>query len=83
MSNPWHVLNPWSLYSVYKLGKTEGIWNRPTESGNRWQTAGGWAVDGKGIVRLGGVAKTADEVPDFGEAMKALGVDPGRRIALH
>lgn len=76
ISNSWHVLNPWSLYSVYKLGKVEGIWNRPTESGSRWQTAGSWAIDEKGVVRWGGAAKTADEVPDFKEALLAVGLDP-------
>ncbi len=70
----WHVLNPWSIYSVYRLGKKEKIWNRPTESGNRWQTSGSFAVDGKGIVRWGRVAKTADDIPDFNEALQALGV---------
>ena len=76
ISNSWHVLNPWSLYSVYKLGKSEGIWNRPTESGNRWQTSGSWAVDGKGVVRWGGAAKAADEIPDFKGALLAVGIDP-------
>lgn len=57
---------------MYQLGKSEGIWNRPTESGTRWQTSGSWAVDGKGVVRWGGVAKSADDVPEFGEAVKAL-----------
>lgn len=76
ISNAWHVLNPWSLYSVYTLGKSEGIWNRPTESGSRWQTAGSWAVDGSGIVRWGGVAKAADEIPDFKTALLAVGIDP-------
>lgn len=76
ISNSWHVLNPWSLYSVYKLGKSEGIWNRPTESGSRWQTSGSWAVDGKGVVRWGGAAKAADEIPDLVEALLAVGIDP-------
>jgi hypothetical protein len=38
VSSAWHVLNPWSMYSVWKLGKQENIWNKPTESGSRWQT---------------------------------------------
>ncbi|KAJ7656359.1 hypothetical protein DFH06DRAFT_1045719 [Mycena polygramma] len=46
-----HVLSPAGLWGAYKLGKNEGIWNRPTESGNRWQTAGSFAVDNEGIVR--------------------------------
>ncbi|PBP28746.1 hypothetical protein BUE80_DR000275, partial [Diplocarpon rosae] len=36
-----------TLWEAYALGKREGIWNRPTESGSRWQTAGSFAVDGE------------------------------------
>jgi hypothetical protein len=73
ISNLWHVLNPWSLYSVFQLARQEKITNRPTESGNRWQTSGSFAVDGEGIVRWSKVANAADEIPDFDEALKALG----------
>lgn len=31
VSSTWHVLNPWSLYSVYKLGKQENIVRIPGE----------------------------------------------------
>lgn len=72
VSSFWHVLNPWSLYSVYALGKKEGVWNRPTESGNRWQTSGSFAVDKEGVVQWARPSRTADDVPDFGEAAKAL-----------
>jgi len=51
VSSVWHVLNPWSLWNAFSLGSKEQIWNRPTESGSRWQTAGGFAVDGAGIVK--------------------------------
>lgn len=54
------------------LGKREEIWNRPTESGSRWQISGSFAVDGDGRVGWGGRAKGADDVPDFGKAVKAL-----------
>jgi len=74
VSSAWHVLNPWSMYSVYTLGKKEGIWNKPTESGSRWQTSGSFAVDKDGVVRWVKVAKAADEIPDFAEAMKSLEV---------
>jgi len=74
MSSLWHVLNPWSLYSVYKLGKQEKIWNLPTESGNRWQTSGSFAVDKDGTVRWARVAQAADDIPDFKEALKTIGV---------
>lgn len=67
-----HVLSPGGLYSVYKLGKEEGIWNRPTSSGSRWQTAGSWAVDKEGKVQWGGPSSRADEIPDFEEAVKAI-----------
>ncbi|KAK2630245.1 hypothetical protein QTJ16_001065 [Diplocarpon rosae] len=73
VSSTWHVLNPWSLWEVYALGKREGIWNRPTESGSRWQTAGSFAVDGEGVVRWARVMGKADEVPDFEEGDRVLG----------
>jgi hypothetical protein len=75
VSSAWHVLNPWSMYSVYKLGKQEGIWNKPTESGNRWQTSGSFAVDGEGIVKWSKIAKAADDIPNFKEALKSVRVN--------
>jgi len=72
VSSAWHVLNPWSMYSVYKLGKTEEIWNKPTESGTRWQTSGSFAVDRNGVVKWAQVAKAADDIPDFENALKNL-----------
>jgi AhpC/TSA antioxidant enzyme len=74
ISSLWHVLNPWSLYSVYKLASGEKIKNRPTESGSRWQTSGSFAVDQDGIVRWSRVAKHADDIPDVQEALATLGV---------
>lgn len=74
VSSAWHVLNPWSLYSVYRLGKQEKIWNKPTESGNRWQTSGSFAIDERGVVKWTKVASAADDVPDFKDALEALGV---------
>lgn len=72
VSSFWHVMNPWSLLSVYRLGKREGIWNRPTESGTRWQTAGTFLVDGLGMVKWSKPSASADEVPDFAEALSLL-----------
>ncbi|KAF2115178.1 hypothetical protein BDV96DRAFT_646197 [Lophiotrema nucula] len=72
VSSFWHVLNPFSLYSVYTLGKKENIWNRPTESGSRWQTAGSFAADKEGIVKWSKPNASADDVPNFEEALKAL-----------
>jgi len=81
VSSFWHVLSPWALWSVYRLGNDEGIWNRPTESGNRWQTAGSFACDGQGVVRWGKAAGSASETPDFEEAVSAVkgtGEDEGK-----
>jgi AhpC/TSA antioxidant enzyme len=74
LSSAWHVLNPWSIYSVYKLAKDEKIWNKGTESGTRWQTAGSFAVDANGVVKWVKVAKSADDMPDLKEALKAVEV---------
>jgi hypothetical protein len=63
------------MYSAFKLAKDEKIWNKGTESGTRWQTAGSFAVDKEGIVRWVKVAKAADDMPDFKEGLVALGVD--------
>ena len=73
VSGWWHVLSPGSMWSVMKLGRGEGIWNRPTESGSRWQVAGSWAVDEEGVIRWGGPCGRADEVPDFGEVVRSMG----------
>jgi hypothetical protein len=53
------------MMSAVSLGKGRGIWNRPTESGSRWQGGGNFAVDGEGIVVWGKIAERADEVVDF------------------
>ena len=67
-----HVLNPTGLWNAYKLGKDEGIWNRPTESGSRWQMSGSFGVDANGIVKWGQAAPSADWVPDFEETASAV-----------
>jgi hypothetical protein len=74
-----HVLSPSGLYKVWKLGREEGIWNRPTESGSRWQTAGGFGVDADGVVRWSKPAEGADEIPNFEEA--AVAIEGGGREA--
>lgn len=68
----WHVLSPQGLYEVYRLAKEEGIANRPTETGYRWQTSGSWAVDGRGKIAWGRPMNVANEIPDFDEAVKAV-----------
>ena len=69
-SSLWHVLG--SISSVSKLDKEEGIKVRSTESGNRWQTAGNFAVDGQGTVRWSRKDERADDMPDFKEGVDAL-----------
>ncbi|KAF8216833.1 hypothetical protein K438DRAFT_1901435 [Mycena galopus ATCC 62051] len=69
-----HFMSPSGLWAAYRLGKDEGIWNRPTESGNRWQTSGSFAVDVQGTVRWGGAMRSASEIPNFEEAVEILKV---------
>ncbi|KAF4466748.1 thioredoxin-like fold [Fusarium albosuccineum] len=76
ISSTWHAVNPVTLWSVFSLGKNEGIWNRPTESGSRWQTSGAFAVDRDGTIRWAHVARTADDLPDLQAAITALGFPP-------
>jgi len=71
-SSFWAVLNPWSMTSVFTLGKQENIWNRPTESGSRWQTAGLFAVDGAGKIVYSCRANAADDLGDLSAAVKAV-----------
>ena len=72
VASTWHVMSPRALYATYRLGKDEGIWNRATESGTRWQMGGAFAVDAAGYVRWAKAARAADEVPDLEEAARAL-----------
>ncbi|KAJ6519134.1 hypothetical protein C8R45DRAFT_13374 [Mycena sanguinolenta] len=67
-----HFLSPSGLWAAYRLGKDEGIWNRDTESGNRWQTSGSFAVDREGIIRWGGPVRKAHEFPNFEEAVNTV-----------
>ncbi|KAM0202567.1 hypothetical protein ACHAPA_010397 [Fusarium lateritium] len=76
ISSTWHAVNPLTLWNVFSLGKNEGIWNRPTESGSRWQTGGAFAVDRDGTIRWAQVARTADDLPDLKAAITALGFPP-------
>ena len=43
-------------------------------SGDRWQMAGSFAVDGEGTVRWVRLAKTADDLPEFKEGLVAVNV---------
>ncbi|SPO00067.1 uncharacterized protein DNG_02919 [Cephalotrichum gorgonifer] len=63
---------------TYQTGGTGVI--DPTEAGaamvmgNKWQSAGAWAVDGKGVVVWGGKAERADDLMDLDAAVRALGL---------
>ena len=72
ISSTWHVFSPRAVYATYALGRDEGIWNRPTESGSRWQTGGAFAVDVAGVVRWAHIASAIDDVPDLEAAAKLL-----------
>jgi len=72
VSSFWHVLNPWSMASVVHLGRSESIWNRPTESGSRWQTAGLFAVVEDGTIEYAHAAVAADDMGDLDGAVQAL-----------
>ncbi|KAJ7931793.1 hypothetical protein B0H13DRAFT_2247450 [Mycena leptocephala] len=69
-----YFMSPAGLWAAYRLGKNEGIWNRPTESGSRWQTSGSFAVDSEGTVRWGGAMQRADEIPNFEDAVERVKV---------
>lgn len=72
VSSWWHVLSPASLGTVFKMGREENIWNRPTESGSRWQTAGVFAVDSKGTVRYSHPAQSAEDLGDLEAALSSI-----------
>jgi hypothetical protein len=69
-SSLWHVVG--SIPSVSRLDKEEGIKVRSTESGNRWQTAGNFAVDGEGIVKWSRRDERADDMPVFEDGIAAV-----------
>ena len=74
LSSTWHVLSPRVFLSAIRVAVNEGVWNRPTESGSRWQLSGAFAVDGQGVVRWLHVGETADALPDLRAGVEALGV---------
>lgn len=71
VSSFWHVFNPSTLASVIALGRTDGIYNRATNSGSRWQTAGAFAVDVNGVVQWAHVYQSGSDIGDLNEAVKA------------
>ncbi|KAL2024478.1 hypothetical protein VTK56DRAFT_8289 [Thermocarpiscus australiensis] len=78
LSSTWYTVNPWTLWSAYRLAKEEGIWTRASETGTRWQIGGAFAVDANGIVRWAKPASSAEEVPDLKEALNALATQGGQ-----
>jgi len=71
------ILSPTGIMDTVSLAWNEGIKNRPTQSGNRWQTAGSFAVDNDGgerVVKWVHVSDGAGDISKFEEALKALGV---------
>ncbi|KAI1432056.1 hypothetical protein GGR50DRAFT_676395 [Xylaria sp. CBS 124048] len=76
ISTTWHVLNPVALYNTLQLGKKENIWNRPTESGSRWQTSGAFSICENGLIRWRHIAARADDIPDWDLALQSVGVTP-------
>ena len=68
-----HVFNVETFKSLYNLISTENMWNKPTESGSRWQTAGTWVVDGNGTLVWGGPASSAHDMPDLETAVASIG----------
>ncbi len=77
VSSTWHVFNPQAMYATVALGRKEGIWNRPTESGTRWQTGGAFAVGMDGVVRWAHVSSGASDVPDFDEVLRVFEQEAG------
>ncbi|KAK6544421.1 hypothetical protein TWF694_001116 [Orbilia ellipsospora] len=74
-SSYWANIGPVTLWKALKLGQEELIYNRPTKSGYRWQTAGSFAIDGTdGSVRWAYVSQNAPDVADYRDGMRALGV---------
>ncbi|PKS09450.1 hypothetical protein jhhlp_004066 [Lomentospora prolificans] len=45
-----------------------------TVMGNKWQSAGAWAVNGSGVIVWGRKAATPDDLMDLDESCKALGL---------
>ncbi|KAL4866601.1 hypothetical protein BDV12DRAFT_199078 [Aspergillus spectabilis] len=72
VSSAWHAFNPLTLASVIALARREGIWNRTTNSGSRWQTAGAFAVDKDGAVHWAHIYPSGSDVGDLNEAARAI-----------
>lgn len=67
-----HVLNLATVYAAISLGWREGLWDRATESGSRWQTSGAYGIDRLGIVKWVHVPRRASDLADFENAQAVL-----------
>lgn len=54
------------------MAKQEGIKNRPTESGTRWQSSGVYAVDASGVVKYSHPSATTDDLGDLEAAVQSV-----------
>jgi hypothetical protein len=70
-STLWHFLGLRSLRAVMRLRSEDGIRNTSPD-GTRWQKAGSFALDAQGRVRWRHLPAHAGDLPDFGEALRAL-----------
>ncbi|KAK5664308.1 hypothetical protein OQA88_526 [Cercophora sp. LCS_1] len=68
----WYTMNPWTMWSMYRLGKDEGIWGTEEKGGSKWQMGGAFAVDAGGFVRWAKVCESADDIPDLEEGVRVL-----------
>jgi hypothetical protein len=74
VSNAWYLLNPWTQWGQYQLGKKEGVWASDVgEGGNKWIEGGCWVVDGRGTVKSGGKCESADAEWKVEEGLKIIG----------
>ncbi|KAF2472687.1 uncharacterized protein BDR25DRAFT_219348 [Lindgomyces ingoldianus] len=67
-----HVLNLATVYAAVSLGWREGLWDRSTESGSRWQTAGAYGIDRFGIIKWVHIPRLASDLADFEDAKAVL-----------
>ena len=72
------VLSPSGIADTISLAIAEGIKNKPTKSGNRWQTAGSFAIDEGGIVRWAHISASAGDISKFADGLKALKEKAGK-----
>ncbi|KAK6531352.1 hypothetical protein TWF281_008160 [Arthrobotrys megalospora] len=72
-SSYWANIGPMTMWKALKLGSEELIYNRPTKSGYRWQTAGSFAIDTDGTVRWVYVSRNAPDIPGFEDGLRAVG----------